>query len=65
MERRTMVFFFERGGDSDYVPRRGSNGQSVEIDPVTPAEVPRPCDLECIRLQDYDPQESESPCQAI
>eukprot|EP00980_Cylindrotheca_fusiformis_P024613 scaffold12169_cov132-Cylindrotheca_fusiformis.AAC.1 len=41
------------------------NLKGVEIDPITPAEVPKPCDLERIRLQDYDPRESESPCQTL
>ena len=37
----------------------------VEVDPITPQQVPRPLDLQRIRLQDYVPNESESPCQSI
>lgn len=42
-----------------------ANLNGVEIDPVTPAPVPRPIDLERIRMQDYEPRESESPCQTL
>ena len=39
--------------------------EGVNIDPITPAKVPLPQDLERIRLQDYKAQESESPCQTL
>jgi Crinkler effector protein N-terminal domain len=41
------------------------NLSGVEVDPITPQRVPQPSDLQRIRLQDYKPQESESPCQSI
>ena len=37
----------------------------VTIDPITPAKVPMPTDLERIRLQDYEPQKSESLCHTL
>lgn len=42
-----------------------ANLQGVEIDPVTPAQVSRPTDLERIRLQNYHPEETESPCLTL
>jgi hypothetical protein len=42
-----------------------ANLRGVEIDPITPQQVPNPLDLVRIRLQDYQPQASESPCQSI
>lgn len=42
-----------------------ANLNGVEVDPITPQQVPRPSDLQRIRLQDYIPQDSESPCQSI
>lgn len=42
-----------------------ANLNGVEVDPITPQRVPQPSDLQRIRLQDYKPQESESPCQSI
>jgi hypothetical protein len=41
------------------------NLKGVDIDPVTPVQVQRPSDLERIRLQDYDPKDSESPCHTL
>ena len=42
-----------------------ANLSGVEVDPITPQQVPKPLDLQRIRLQDYVPNESESPCQSI
>lgn len=40
------------------------NGVEV-LDPITPQPIPRPSDLQRLRLQDCTPQDSESPCQSI
>jgi hypothetical protein len=37
----------------------------VTLDPLTPAKIDRPSDLKRIYLQNYKPQESESPCQTL
>ena len=37
----------------------------IELDPITPKAVPAPRDLQRIRLQDYHPQDFESPCQSL
>ena len=42
-----------------------ANLGGVEVDPITPQQIRRPLDLQRIRLQDYVPNESESPCQSI
>jgi hypothetical protein len=41
------------------------NLSGVIIDPKTPVEVVRPRNFSCIMLQDYQPTESESPCQSL
>ena len=41
------------------------NLRGVSLDPLTPAQTARPPDLKRIYLQDYNPQESESPCQTL
>ena len=42
-----------------------ANLKGVTLDPLTPAQIPRPPDLNRIYLQNYNPQESESPCQTL
>ena len=42
-----------------------ANLSGVEVDPITPQQVPKPLDLQRIRLRDYVPNESESQCQSI
>ena len=67
------VYFEEKRDACDFqnnlneweIHKQLANLKGVEIDPVTPAEVPKPSDLERIRLQDYVPHGSESPCQTL
>jgi hypothetical protein len=42
-----------------------ANLDGVTLDPLTPAKIDRPSDLKRIYLQNYEPQESESPCQTL
>jgi hypothetical protein len=42
-----------------------ANLNGVTLDPLTPAQVQKPPDLKRIYLQDYQPQDSESPCQTL
>ena len=42
-----------------------ANLGGVTLDPLTPARINRPVDLVQIFLQDYTPQDSESPCRSI
>ena len=42
-----------------------ANLRGISLDPLTPAQTARPPDLKRIYLQDYNPQESESPCQTL
>jgi hypothetical protein len=42
-----------------------ANLGGVTVDPLTPAKIDRPSDLQRIYLQDYTPQEYESPCQTL
>ena len=42
-----------------------ANLRGVALDPLTPAGISMPPDLKRIYLQDYQPQDSESPCQTL
>jgi hypothetical protein len=42
-----------------------ANLGGVTVDPLTPAKIDRPSDLQRIDLRDYTPQEYESPCQTL
>ena len=42
-----------------------ANLKGVTLDPLTPAQIDRPPDLKRFYLQDYQPQETESPCQTL
>jgi len=41
------------------------NLHGITLDPPSPAEIERPIDLVRIYMQDYKPQDSESPCHSI
>jgi len=42
-----------------------ANLRGVTLDPLTPIQISRPTDLRRIYLQQYQPQDSESPCQTL